>query len=298
MAGVAVRRWTEAGELIAHVMPFLLLHEDENCVTVGRFNTLALTGNPLPESQLNVSAERDGETVAFMSVTPGYGALLNVTDDGEAVQTLADFVREHVDRLPAFMGQPGIAMPFLERWKAHTGQHWRPAYRELLYRIEAIHDHSLDVPGQMIMADESHLPMLREWHFDFEVEALGKLPPPDRAQYDALKIPDDSRIAGIRLWQGPHGEIVSMAAFKGPTTHGMRIGPVYTPPAQRGHGYGRALTAAVVRELFEVGRRYVLLFADADYAPSNHVYQRIGFRVIGETAQYVLETVPREVQGT
>ncbi|HSP71394.1 MAG TPA: hypothetical protein VLN26_03435, partial [Gaiellaceae bacterium] len=46
--------------------------------------------------------------------------------------------------------------------------------------------------------------------------------------------------AGLRIWED--GGPVSFAAFGGPTSNGIRIGPVYTPPELRGRGYATALS--------------------------------------------------------
>jgi predicted GNAT family acetyltransferase len=60
-----------------------------------------------------------------------------------------------------------------------------------------------------------------------------------------------------------------------------RIGPVYTPPYFRRHGYASAITAMVAQHLVDQGAR-VMLFTDASNLTSNAIYQAIGFRLIDE----------------
>jgi RimJ/RimL family protein N-acetyltransferase len=62
---------------------------------------------------------------------------------------------------------------------------------------------------------------------------------------------------------------------------GARIGPVYTPPAQRGRGYARAAVTAASRLLLERGARTVFLFTDAANPTSNALYMKIGFVPVG-----------------
>ena len=57
-----------------------------------------------------------------------------------------------------------------------------------------------------------------------------------------------------------------------------KVAPVYTPPQQRGHGYGTAATAAVTRQAIETGAPEVLLFTDATNPVTNSIYQRLGYR--------------------
>jgi predicted GNAT family acetyltransferase len=57
-----------------------------------------------------------------------------------------------------------------------------------------------------------------------------------------------------------------------------KVAPVYTPPRQRGHGYGTAATAAVTRQAIETGAPEVLLFTHATNPVTNSIYQRLGYR--------------------
>lgn len=61
---------------------------------------------------------------------------------------------------------------------------------------------------------------------------------------------------------------------------------VATPPEHRGHGYGAALTARVVRDGFGAGSRFVFLQSSEI---GHGVYRRLGFR---DVEQYVLLTRP------
>jgi len=51
-----------------------------------------------------------------------------------------------------------------------------------------------------------------------------------------------------------------------------RIGPVYTPPEHRGHGYAAAVTAAAARGALERGARQVLLYTDLANPTTNRLY--------------------------
>lgn len=81
------------------------------------------------------------------------------------------------------------------------------------------------------------------------------------------------------------GEMVSFAGHapvvKAGATKVGRIGPVYTPPYFRRHGYASAITAMVAQHLVDQGAR-VMLFTDASNLTSNAIYQAIGFRLIDE----------------
>lgn len=60
----------------------------------------------------------------------------------------------------------------------------------------------------------------------------------------------------------------------------VRVGPVYTPPRWRGHGYASAVTAEVSRGALVAGAEEVLLYTDLANPVSNSVYKRIGYREV------------------
>ena len=66
-----------------------------------------------------------------------------------------------------------------------------------------------------------------------------------------------------------------------PVVAGMsRIGPVYTPPQHRRHGYASAVTAAASQWALDEGAQRVLLFTDLANPTTNRLYPRIGYRPV------------------
>jgi predicted GNAT family acetyltransferase len=80
-----------------------------------------------------------------------------------------------------------------------------------------------------------------------------------------------------------------MAGVTGPTPHGIRVGPVYTPPSDRGHGFASAVTAAASQAQLDQGRRFVFLFTDLTNPTSNKIYQAIGYEPVIDIDQWSLE---------
>jgi predicted GNAT family acetyltransferase len=89
---------------------------------------------------------------------------------------------------------------------------------------------------------------------------------------------------GVYVWED--GEPVSLAGYGGPTPNGIRIGPVYTPPAYRGRGYASALTAELTSLLLSSGRRFCFLFTDLANPTSNRIYERIGYEPVTDIDEY------------
>jgi GNAT superfamily N-acetyltransferase len=84
------------------------------------------------------------------------------------------------------------------------------------------------------------------------------------------------RSGGCWLWLDEADVPVSIASRRPVVFGSARVGPVYTPPEARGHGYGSAVTAAATRDILDSGAIPVL-FTDLSNAVSNAIYPRLGY---------------------
>nr|WP_231924447.1 GNAT family N-acetyltransferase [Micromonospora chokoriensis] len=66
-----------------------------------------------------------------------------------------------------------------------------------------------------------------------------------------------------------------------------RIGPVYTPPAQRGRGWASNAVAEVSRRIQADGAR-VCLYTDQANLTSNKIYAALGYRPVVDMANLVI----------
>lgn len=77
-----------------------------------------------------------------------------------------------------------------------------------------------------------------------------------------------------------------MSGYQRPTPNGMAIGPVYTPPEHRRHGYATSLVAQQTQWLLDEGKKCCFLYTDLHNPTSNSIYQRIGYRQVAESSEY------------
>jgi len=141
------------------------------------------------------------------------------------------------------------------------------------------------VEGSYRVATVADVELIIQWTREFQV-FTGTLPLPEEheREFVVARLNENS----LRFWSigdtpvamAGHASTVNTPA--GPIT---RIGPVFTPEALRGNGYGSAVTSALCEELIAEGSR-VILYADADYPTSNRVYQRLGFLQIDELIEF------------
>lgn len=140
-------------------------------------------------------------------------------------------------------------------------------------RILVLHDYLPPRPvrGSARPTSEADCDLVTAWLEQFMVDA--GIAPLDR------RAADRARQGRLWLWE-VDGEPVSLAGhapiITTPSGDVVRIGPVYTPTALRGRGYGSAITAAMTEHLRpRVGT--VMLYTDAANPTSNAIYERLGY---------------------
>jgi len=119
-------------------------------------------------------------------------------------------------------------------------------------------------------ATESDIPVMRRLWADFSAEAHYTPYPP--GPFDPVLVRDH-----VALVAEEHGEIVGTLYANLATAHFGYVFGVYTVPAARGRGVGRALMQAIAAHLREQGREYVVLSVDTPNEGARAFYDRLGF---------------------
>ncbi|MCV7251635.1 GNAT family N-acetyltransferase [Mycobacterium hackensackense] len=224
----------------------------------------------------------DGDAAIGAAVQVSNAALLTSgLAPAHATDVAAALADDH-PRLPAVRGTRCSSTAFVTAWSALTGAAAELTDVEPLYRLVDLAAPS-GVAGESRLAVGREVELLVDWLDAFFVEAFGL--PSDRtarrAYLDEIAVADGD----IVVWTAGSAP-VSMARVHAPLAGVSRIGPVYTPPEHRGHGYAAAVTAAAARHAHRRGADEVVLFADAANPLANRVYQRIGFTAVDEHLQY------------
>lgn len=144
------------------------------------------------------------------------------------------------------------------------------------------------VAGSARPETDDDVPLLVDWLAASAAEMGPAGPGGDRAGAAAAVAQRRSR-TGFRLWT-VGGRPRSVAGWSRTATI-ARIGPVYTPPGERRHGFGSAVTAALAAEL-TAGGVQVMLLADAANATSNHIYADLGFAAVDRVLLADLVDIP------
>jgi uncharacterized protein len=137
--------------------------------------------------------------------------------------------------------------------------------------------------GRLRKAAPADLDRIKGWWYAARLEMMGDADPEECRQTAAYRLADGD----IFVWDT--GEPVSMASKTRPTKRGISIGMVYTPAELRRRGYATACVGELSRLLLREGWTYCTLYADLANPISNSIYQRIGYRAIGDYEEYTFE---------
>lgn len=277
-----VVHYTDVEAFYAAVSPYLLRDEASHNLTFGILGTIRHDTTRYADPHF--ALVRDAGEILFVAVrTPPHRQIVSLAAAPEAVIALAEALYADGLTLPGVTGPAEESLRFAETWSRLSGQGFRLNVPMRTYKLERVNAVT-GVPGHLRRATQADRELLVDWLIAFEAEAL----PNDAPRRDeAERIVDfrlKSSVAGFYVWDD--NAMVSMLGYGGPTPHGIRIGPVYTPPELRGRGYASACVARASQQLLDQGYQFCFLFTDLENPTSNHIYQVIGYEGVCDFAEY------------
>jgi GNAT superfamily N-acetyltransferase len=260
---------------------FLVEQEAANSLVLGIPTQLALYPGQARQAPYLASVVEGDQVLAAGVMTPPMRAILSTSESRAAVAALAADVASFERATPGCSGPTVASQWFAEEWHLLQGDAALPSMSERIYSASQI-TAPAGVPGAARRAGGSDRDLLIEWFTAFDLEAFGTMGSDTPARVDGYF---EMSVRGIYLWEDG-GTVVSLAAYSGYTPHGARVGPVYTPPDRRGHGYASAVTAALSQHLLNRDRRFCCLFTNLANLTANHIYQTIGYAPVCDVSEY------------
>jgi predicted GNAT family acetyltransferase len=224
-----------------------------------------------------------GEPIAVATRTPPHNLVLAAPRTDNALELLVAGID---DDPPGVIGARPEVERFTDAWSARKHVTARRVFAQGIYTLEHVQPVP-PAPGRTRSQEPGDTDLLIDWMQAFEAEALDHLEPDEERARRIVEYRLDAERAGMVLWEddGP----VCVAGFGGETPNGIRIGPVYTPPALRGRGYATALVAELSASLLAGGRRFCFLYTDLANPTSNAIYERIGYLRVCESAEIAFD---------
>lgn len=126
------------------------------------------------------------------------------------------------------------------------------------------------------------LDLVTEWRAAFFVETLEEEDNEDLRRRSRATVSNSLREGRTWVLEDERGRPVAMTGFNATTAEVVQVGGVWTPPAQRSQGYGRAAVAASLLDARERGVAEAILFTDNANVPAQRAYEALGFEQIGD----------------
>ena len=208
----------------------------------------------------------------------------------DAAHSLGRSVGQFDDDLPGLLGSASVIDAFVKGYveskSPGSARSLVPRRGDLLYELEELVEPQAEGSGRV--AREEEIELLARMFVQFTDEAaVPRMSLADARDTVSIRIRDQALFCWV-----VDEVVVSVAGHAPIVTTGEivigRVGPVYTPPSYRRHGFGSAVTAVVTRHLIEKGAR-VMLFTDPANPTSNAIYQAIGYRLIDELVEVSFE---------
>lgn len=193
--------------------------------------------------------------------------------------------------------QPGGAngaLPAVERFAARyaerTGAQVSTGQQTRLFELADLVS-PRPTSGRLRAARLDEVMVVKGWYDAFMADADEQAGRPAGSSFHEAPDEEDllRRIEArvIWLWVDGDDRPVHLTAASTPSYGVSRIGPVYTPREERGHGYASAAVAAVSRRILDHGNR-ACLFTDQANPTSNKIYEALGYRPLVDMANLVV----------
>ncbi|PZS40939.1 MAG: GNAT family N-acetyltransferase [Pseudonocardiales bacterium] len=213
--------------------------------------------------------ESGSRVLGAVSMTPPFELLLAEVP-AQAMDELVRALLSDDVPVPGVNGDTVIAEAFAAAWTFRVPVRATTTMRQRLYRLTTLRQPT-PPPGHARAAHDGDLRPAVDWFTRFQIEAGAHAVDAETAVRDCI----DNEL--LWLWENADGHVVSMAGRNRAAAGVARVGPVYTPPEHRRHGFGAAVTAACTSDALEHGAEQVVLFADLANPTSNAIYQQIGY---------------------
>ncbi|GER87608.1 acetyltransferase [Dictyobacter vulcani] len=284
-----VTTYNEVQDFLAKTQQILEAQEAMNNLILGISMRLRAQPDAYPTPPFLATVEDHEELVIAACMTPPYRLILyshHPEKQTTALKLLADYLHTQQITLPGCIGPSQVAEDFACIWQEQTGHAHHIATNERIYELTTV-TQPATTTGRLRQATKQDYELILQWMLAFFAEAHLNEPVSEIKR----TVPSRLERGDFFVWETAAGEIVCMAAKSREMSTVVNIGPVYTPPAERGKGYGTNCVAALSQHLLDSGWRACSLFTDLANPTSNSIYQKIGYRPLADMNDIIFTEV-------
>jgi uncharacterized protein len=279
---VNTQSFDRPGRFLDHAAPYLEAQEAVNNLFLGILVRLA--AEHYEEKAFMASVQQDSS----IDLAGLYFQSNLLLSHGQiaAIPALAEELLIGGWKVPGVIGPSDLVESFASIWAERQGCTSTRWVQQRIFRLNQVLQPS-GAPGTPRLAEASDIPLLAEWHRQFDKDVRrtdGTMSPEEELKNAEKRVLEGKTYFWIR-----DTTPVCMAAQARPTANGIAINGVFTPAEHRCHGYASALVAAVSQMSLDSGREFCTLYTDLDNPTSNSIYQKIGYKPVGDSTVYRFE---------
>lgn len=272
-------------EFLASNEESLLKAESEHNLILGLADRLnrGLGGS---EDAVLLSVMRNSEPVGQAIQIGNTRPLAISRMDSTSARALVEFLIEQNIPLKGVTGPIESSQAFADSWQELTRRTPTLVMHLGVYELERV---SFPVPDErsLIPIDAVSSDVSLKYIRGFTRDCFPNEEDPDRLAVDMEN--QQRKNETLFFWKGAADvQPVSMASNSRETRNGAAISLVYTPPEFRGMGHASRIVAALSDRCLKSGKKFCNLFTDLLNPTSNSIYQKIGYRQIGESKHFKL----------
>jgi predicted GNAT family acetyltransferase len=277
-----IKQHRSAAAFLAAAEATLAREEIANNVILGVPTYLRAHPEDDSTENLYLTVDDGDELVGAAMMTPPHHLVVHVEPSVVDARTVLNEIIEAVlpiqEKVPSIMGRvPGVQIA-ARLWNERTARPMALKTKERVFELREV-TWPRKVHGELRLATEEDAEIVANWFVDFVTEAMPEELTAETGQR-ARKAVKEERVFLWKIADGDGRRAVCLVAASRTLPHGRNVGPVYTPPAERGKGYASNATAALSQLLLDQGHEYATLFTDLANPTSNKIYQAMGYRPV------------------
>ncbi|GAA1135956.1 GNAT family N-acetyltransferase [Kribbella jejuensis] len=214
----------------------------------------------------------DPDVVGVAMRTPGRGVYVGALRE-DLAEPIADAYAAVLPDLKGVAGDRPAAMRFGRRWCELRGGEAIETRGTRLHKLIELTLLQADGTARLMRVDDVGL--VAAWADGFAAEVADEVATHNR-EWAERHLEQGT----LWIWE-VDGEPVSMVGYHLPLYGVCRVGPVYTPPEHRRHGYAGALTSQVSANILASGNQ-ACLYTDLANPTSNKIYHQAGYRPVAD----------------
>jgi len=223
-------------------------------------------------------------------MTPPHNVALYATDNIVNPAAIDCLITGMADTpIPGVLAEKTLAETFAAAYTAPRGMTYKIAMDQRIYELTEVNPQIPKI-GNIRLLEEKDMPFFPYWQEAFGAAGVyGTRTMPEPTDIDLYRYHLNSKMIYILEVDGIPATV---AGFSRAMQNVIGVGRVYTPPYYRGRGYATSCVAQVSQIALDKGFAKCVLYTDLANPTSNSIYQKIGYRPIGDSYMLKFHLLP------